>query len=410
MSAVPSTYEANRLDAMREAIARLRESLAQPCPSARAAETLASTFDRWRERSLPARKKALAKIAAASRWSTQLLDESIDALLAPFSRDALMTFASTVTPRARLGGFIMPANAPGAGIHELVAAIVSGSAALVKTSEREPVLFDAFARTLREIDAEIAPRIEVITFGREREDLTHTMMRGCDFIVALGDDSSIVRLGGSAHLFGFGSRASGALISLAAPANVARLATALARDVVLFEQNGCLSPHHIFVADADDMGACEFAAAFADALNTTAMILPPATLSFQTASAIRRTRERARWRSIGGHDVDLLEGADMSSTVVLDADARFTLSPGHRTVTISTIRDFDDFAARLAPLAGRLEAFALSASGPSRARFLDVLAGAGVTYVCDPGKMQSPPLNWPHGGGDFLDYLAGRDG
>jgi hypothetical protein len=76
---------------------------------------------------------------------------------------------------------------------------------------------------------------------------------------------------------------------------------------------------------------------------------------------------------------------------------------------MSSIRDADDLASRLAPVAGRLEAFALAAPASSRARFIDVLAGAGVTYVCDPGKMQSPALNWPHGAGAFLDFLAARD-
>jgi len=409
MSETPATYEHDN-DGMQHAITRLRATLTMPFAPARASAALTTNFARWRDRSFAARKTALAKIATASRWSMQLLDESIDALLAPFSRDALVTFSSMLAPLPRLGGFIMPANVPGAGMHELVAALLSRSAAIVKTSAREPVFFHAFAQTLREIDAEIGARIEVITFGREHEDLTQLMMRECDFIIALGDDSSVARLGGGARLFGFGSRTSGALISLTAPANVARLATALARDVLLFEQQGCLSPHHIFIADADDTSAREFTAAFAAALNTTAAILPPAALSFQTASAIRRIRERARWRCIGGHPVELLEGDDMAWTVVFDADARFTLSPGYRTVVVSSVREFDDFAARLAPVAGRLEAFALAASGPSRARFLDVLAGAGVTYLCDPGKMQSPPVGWPHGGGDFLDYLARRDG
>jgi hypothetical protein len=99
----------------------------------------------------------------------------------------------------------------------------------------------------------------------------------------------------------------------------------------------------------------------------------------------------------------------MAWTVVFDPDARFTLSPGYRTVTVSSIRDHHDLAMRLAPVAGRFEAFALAAGAPSRARYLDALAGAGVTYVCDPGKMQSPPLNWPHGGGVYLDYLSTRD-
>ena len=100
-------------------------------------------------------------------------------------------------PRARVGGFIMPANVPGAGMHELVATLISGAAAIVKTSNREPVFFHAFAQTLRKIDPAIGSLLEVITFGREREDLTRLMNEECDFIVALGDDASLAHLTGA---------------------------------------------------------------------------------------------------------------------------------------------------------------------------------------------------------------------
>ena len=394
---------------MRDAIARLRENLTQFPGPRRTADVLATAFDRWRDRGDRDRRDVIAKIAAASGWSTQLLDESLDALLAPFSRDALASFVTTLAPRPRVGGFIMPANVPGAGMHELVAALFSGAGAIVKTSSREPIFFDAFAQSLRDIDPAGGSMLEVLTFGREREDLTRLMGEECDFIVALGDDESLARLNRPAPLFGFGSRTSGAMISLAGPANFPKLAYATARDVVFFEQQGCLSPQHIFLEDADGTQAREFAQALAEALDLLATTLPPARLSFNSAAAIRRIRERARWRGLGGQAVEIFEGDDMAWTVVFDPTARFTISPGYRTVTVSAIRDCDDLASRLAPLAGRLEAFALAASPPSRARFLDVLAGAGVTYVCDPGQLQSPPLSWPHGGGQFLDFLAASD-
>ena len=153
----------------------------------------------------------------------------------------------------------------------------------------------------------------------------------------------------------------------------------------LFEQQGCLSPHHVFVEDGDGARLAILRGAGRRA-GLARPTLPPAKLFISDAAAIRRIRERARWRGIGAQEVELFEGAEMAWTVVFDPSARFTISPGYRTVTVSTIRDADDLASRLAPVAGRLEAFAIAAPPPSRARFLDVLAGAGVTYVCDPGR------------------------
>ncbi len=97
----------------------------------------------------------------------------------------------------------------------------------------------------------------------------------------------------------------------------------------------------------------------------------------------------------------------MSWTVVLDPAARFSIGPGFRSLTVTPVRDRADFAARLAPIAGRLEAFALAVPALERAQWVDALAGAGVSYLCDPGMMQSPPVAWPHGGGAFLDFVVG---
>jgi hypothetical protein len=376
----------------------------------RTAEVLASVFEHWRDRRFRDRGDAVSAIASRTGWSRELLDESIDALLAPFSRDALDSFASTVQPRERIGGFIMPANVPGAGMHELVAALISGAIAIVKTSEREPVFFHYFARTLAHVAPEVGSRLEVTSFGRHDCDRIDALKKRCDFIVALGDDANLAQLDQMPRLFAFGSRASGALISLAGPANIAALATAVARDVSLFEQQGCLSPHHIFIEGPGDTHAAEFAMLLAHALDTVAIKLPSAKLSFPAASAIRGIRESARWRSIGGQPVALREDDAMSWTVVFDPTARFTISPGFRTVTVSAIRDAEDLASRLAPIAGRLEAFGLAVPRDARPLWLDVLGGAGVTYVCDPGQMQSPPLTWPHGGGAFLDFLLARNG
>jgi hypothetical protein len=394
---------AARIAHLREAAARRRVA------PARAADALAAAFDRWRERGSAARRATVAAVAEQFGWSAELLDHSFGALVAPFTRDALAAFASPLAPHPRVGGFIMPANVPGAGIHELVAALIAGSGAMVKVSPREPRFFPAFARTLRECDPELGAMIEVVEFGREREDLTAALVRGCDFVVALGDDSTIAAISQGTRAFGFGSRASGALISLAAPANVPALAAALAIDIALFEQRGCLSPHHVFVEDPNGAETPGFARSLAGALEAVAQKLPPAKLSFDAAAAIRRMRESARWRKLGGREIDLLEGATMRWTVVADAAARFTVSPGFRSVTVTAVRDPGDLRDRLAPVSGRLEAFALGATRQDRARWLDVLASAGVCYVCDPGSMQSPPLLWPHGGGAFLDFIRGAE-
>jgi len=93
--------------------------------------------------------------------------------------------------------------------------------------------------------------------------------------------------------------------------------------------------------------------------------------------------------------------------VVYDHQANFTVSPGFRTVTVSGIPDLADLKRRLQPVTGRVEAFAIAASRERFDSVSSILAALGVSYVCDPGAMQSPPLDWSHGGGAFRRALAG---
>jgi hypothetical protein len=101
-----------------------------------------------------------------------------------------------------------------------------------------------------------------------------------------------------------------------------------------------------------------------------------------------------------------MEGDRLDWTVVCDDDTNFTASPGYRTVTVSPFANLEDLKRRLAPVAGHIEAFAIAASRGGYESFQTFLAALDVCYICVPGAMQSPPLDWNHGNGAFLRALA----
>jgi len=338
------------------------------------------------------------------------LDESIDALLAPFLDEALRDFAGRpATTRNRLGGFVMPSNAAGAGIHELVLALISGAGAIIKMSAREPAFFAGFLSTLAEIDLNIGSRVATVVFSREDIDALDAFARQCDFIVALGDDAaieSLSRLG--RRFFGFGSRASAAIVTRGGleKSGCDETADTLARDVALFDQQGCLSPHHVFVADP---GIAEtFAGRLARALDKIAARLGPSRIDLESAAGIRSIRERARWIALGEHRGRLFEGVDLSWTVVFDPDALFRVTPGYRTCIVSAISEPGEIKARLAGVGGRLEGVVLCCGDGEFPRYRAALESLGATYIARAGDAQSPPLTWRHGGGAFLDFISGH--
>jgi hypothetical protein len=187
----------------------------------------------------------------------------------------------------------------------------------------------------------------------------------------------------------------------------------------MFDQRGCLSPHHIFV----EQRAREFAACLAAKL---AELMPHFDLAaprkpiLEDAIALRRVRETVRWRRLGGEEVELWEDPNWQWTVAFDRTANFTPSPGWRTVFVSPFSDPSDLQRRLEPVRGRVEGFAIAgeevatrAAGsalqsrrfnatPRLRAVRSAIESCGATYICGPGEMQSPPLDWPHGGGDFI--------
>jgi hypothetical protein len=384
----------------------------------RMADTLARAFAFWRNRNYTRRREAVAAIAHSADFSVASLDNSIDALLRPFTADALKSFATLVSVSGRADrpntiGFIAAGNVAGAGIHEIAIALIAGAHVIVKTASAEPIFFAQFARTLAEIDPDAAARIEVLHWSRARIDLTAALIAKCDRVVVYGDDLTIESLH-RPNVIGFGSRVSAAVVAGGAiiPSRIDALAEALARDVALFEQLGCLSPHEVFVVSSAEGAARALAVRMSAALESLGKSMPPARIPLSDAAQVRAVRERARWRAIAGEPVELFEGRALEWTLVFEPHGApndsFKISPGFRTVYVTGLRNLAEFRDCIENVAGRIEAMAVAGNESEAAEIRATLATLGIPYVCAPGEMQSPPLDWRHGGGAFLDLMVRR--
>jgi hypothetical protein len=387
------------------------------------ARALARAFELWRDRDYARRCKAIAAIARSAGYSVAMLDNSIDALLKPFTTDALNSIAARVSPGGRIGrpraaGFIAAGNVAGAGMHEIAIALMAGAGVVVKAASAEPIFFAEFARTLAEIDRGAGARIEVFHWSHARADLTAALIANCDWVMAYGDDLTIESLHNRPNVIGFGSRVSAALAAPGAtdPSRIDRVAELLARDVALFEQLGCLSLHHLFVMSHTGDRARELAVRMSAALERMGTSMPPAKIPLRDAAEIRAVRERTRWRRIAGEPVELFEGRGLEWTVVFEPrpslfasgavlEDSFKVSPGFRTVHVTRVRDLGEFRDCIAALSGRVEAMAVAGDESEAAAVGAAVAAIGIPYVCAPGEMQSPPLDWRHGGGKFIDMM-----
>ena len=284
---------------------------------------------------------------------------------------------------------------------------------IVKTASAEPIFFAQFARTLVEIDPDAAARLEVVHWSRSRADLTAALIAKCERVVVYGDDLTIESLH-RPNVIGFGSRVSAAVVASGAlvPSRIDALAEALARDVALFEQLGCLSLHQVFVVGSADGIARDLAVRMSAALESLGKSMPPARIPLSDAAQVRAVRERARWRAIAGEPVELFEGRALEWTLIFEPHGAlndsFKVSPGFRTVHVTGLRNLAELRERVESAAGRIEAVAVACDESEAAEIRATLATMGIPYICAPGAMQSPPLDWRHGGGAFVDLMVRR--
>ena len=185
---------------------------------------------------------------------------------------------------------------------------------------------------------------------------------------------------------------------IARSALTSRTATALAQQVALFDQQGCLSPQLVCVEDASPAETEHFAALVADALAQLEHELPRAPLTLAESAAIWRFVEQQRWRAQEGEAVVVHGGHAGNPSVVCDRTADRAMSPTFRHLVMVPVRTLADAAAVLQPLTGIVEAVGYAGPTDRLGEASAVAVGCGAHRLCPLERLQAPPFAWRQSG------------
>ena len=172
---------------------------------------------------------------------------------------------------------------------------------------------------------------------------------------------------------------------------LAEAAAAIARDVSLWDQLGCLSPLAVY-AMGGPRDADRAAEALAEALAAAQERWPRGRVETAAAAAIANERSEAELRAAAGRDVALHAGD--SFTVVREEDTLPRPAPLHRFVRVHPVTDTASLIEAIRPLGPHLAAVGISGFGSTEVA--RPLAALGASRVCPVGSMQAPPLAWRH--------------
>jgi hypothetical protein len=387
----------------------------------------------WRRHDLGARAQRIAALAAALRargpgeWSAWLalstglssagLAAAWDVTFAPYDAPALLELLRSegLDPRAHGDAFwpqriahVLAGNVLPPTFAVLVRGWLLGAAQWLRPAAREPLFAAALAAWVKEFAPDLAPTFAVLWWphGAETEDL---VLAKAEVVTAHGDDASVAALQArtaavapGARFCGYGDRWSVALLSREALTRAN--AAGVARDVALFDQQGCLSPSLVLVEDC--AAAHGWCADLARALADEEQRQPRGPRAAVARAGLRLWRESMRlglalgtargfWES---------EGSTAWACALLELGSPPGEAPLDRHLAVLPFGTEGACIAALGERSRRIQGIAADLDGWDAARRDALLARLAPTRVATPGTLQLAPPDWRQ---DHLAPLRG---
>jgi hypothetical protein len=357
---------------------------------------------RWLQPGFAPRRRALATLPAITGYAPETIRHAIDRLWAALSarelgRVAAGELGSGGVPE-RLAFHSLAGNVPGVGLLGIVAALVAGVPSLVKTAEREPLLPLLFAESLAGVEPRLAAALAVAHWPGGSRVHQRLAVSRASVVLAYGRDDSIASLAAHAppRLLRFGPHLSVAVVCReSAGPDVAAVA---ARQVALFDQQGCLSPQYLVLEEGEPETTDAFLAALIESFRRLAVELPQAPLTLGEATAAWRHLEHQRWREQEGEPVRVLADRTARFSVVCDRGETLPPSPLNRHLVVLSVADLGRARARLEQLAGTIETIGVAAPASRRGELAALADTCGAHRLCPLERMQAPPFAWRQSG------------
>lgn len=331
-------------------------------------------------------------------WDIDRLWEAIDAELHAFG--GIEALERPVRGRRVFGPnsiiHVWPAL-PGAGVTPTLFGWLLGARQIVRPSRRSRHFGQLFGE------------LWLSTMGEawvSMEDGPKESWKRADVVVVSGGDDTIAAvrdfLGDHGHrrppqIVGFGHRVSFAVVVDDETPRTFAITQDLAQDIVLWHQTGCFSARAVIFCGSR-LRSEAFARHLGDAIAEAEEALGATRLSDAELS------RRAQARGVAEFTAELWgEGLGwvQSATEPFDGAQVST-----HAVTLHRIGRLSELPGALSIPPRNVQGAALWCAPHARSSWVEALGRAGVTRVCAPGMLQSPPPAWPHDGWpNVLDWV-----
>jgi hypothetical protein len=390
---------------------------------------IADAAERWSDADFPPRVRATDAIEARLGYSTPVVEYALDRIFFALRADALTAaIVDEVGSLDALDGPVVRPGRPDAyarGADRVV--IVSSDATIgvalvpavyalaakcdVVVKDRSDALVAGFFASLADERQQFAGAAIARTWTGGDDAGEAELLGAADVVVAFGGDDALRAIRGQlradARFVGFGHRASVGYVDVAGivPAARAALLDGIAADALLYDGDGCLSLHALFVG-GERASAERFTADLADAFARVSIEFPAGRTDPQRAASAAAYRNLGAFRAAGGRGT-IYAPAAQSATIAFDPPRDAPPPFLARVLPVYSVESPADAIDYLR--AHRVPIATLGVREPLAPWTLEFAEAIGAVRIARLGEMQAPPVGGHHGGApriaDFIRWI-----
>ena len=336
---------------------------------------------------------------------------SLKAMLASWNESALWSLIDSEGARAPDDGpsvvlHVVAANTPLLAWSSVARSLLVEAASIVRLPSDAPNIrawADVFVKNLSIVDSELAELVELVTWPSSDLETTRSYCLAADAVLVYGSDETVAQFAelvpAGRRLLGYGDMLSFGLVLPGS--DLDKAASGCALDIALFDQEGCLSPQMIFVI-GDSSAVSGFCSLLYQRLADLKYLASERSVG--DAVEIRDAAAIAQFE-IG---VEVMQDWDLSFTVLRHADVPSSLLRGRGVVHIVEADTVKNVVSMVRNWNLEYKVQGVSIAGPNT-RLIGAAATEleeiRVSYVCDPGRLQTPPFEWRENGLAVLSSL-----
>lgn len=283
-------------------------------------------------------------------------------------------------------GHICAGNILGIAAFEMILDKLIDAASWIKVPSEEPVFGSLYAKSIEEVDPQLAYSIAVLPFEGGNKEVKEFLFSKSDIVRATGGEQARISLTDLAEkhnipIAGHWHKFSFITISREYMDNKAsQIAELVSLDITAWDQQGCFSPHEIFVETGGDVDPLKFADLLAEEMETTSIALPKGINSgkMQVLDGYHQYLKK----EMMGEPVKIFLSATHQWLVIYDETTEnVEPSPLFRVIRVKPIKDIMQIPKLVKPLGQFLQTIGVAIPNKRLIPFADAIGEVGATNI-----------------------------